>query len=115
MFAAHTGTEVVATTLSNAGPRVAASVTRDEQKHKLFIKVVNGTSDTQRIQLDVEGASSVKRQANLVTMSAKSPNATNTITRPENIKPVERTIQVASPKFEYGFLPYSVNVIELSY
>jgi hypothetical protein len=34
---------------------------------------------------------------------------------PDNVKPVERAIQVAGPKFEYSFVPYSVNVVELSY
>jgi alpha-N-arabinofuranosidase len=115
MFAAHTGTEVVAAALANAGPRIAASVTRDEQRRKIFIKLVNGTSDTQRFQIALDGAAGVKRQATLVTMSGKSPNATNSITNPDNIKPVERTIQLAGPKFEYSFVPYSVNVVELSY
>jgi alpha-N-arabinofuranosidase len=115
MFAAHTGTEVVAAALTNAGPRIAASATRDEQRRKIFIKLVNGTSDTQRFQIVLDGAPGVKRQASLVTMSGKSPNATNTISSPDNIEPVERTIQVAGPKFEYSFVPYSVNVVELSY
>ncbi len=115
MFAAHTGTEVVSATLTNGGPRVTASVTRDEQRHKLFIKVVNGTSDTQRFQIELDGAPGVKHQATLVSMSGKTPNATNTIGRPENIKPAERMIQVAGPKFDYRFVPYSVNVMELSY
>jgi alpha-L-arabinofuranosidase len=115
MFAAHTGAEVVSSTLANAGPRVAASVTRNEQKHKLFIKVVNGNSTEQKFQIALEGAAAVKHQATLVTMSGKTPNATNTITRPDNIKPAQRTVQVAGPKFEYSFLPYSVNVLELSY
>jgi alpha-N-arabinofuranosidase len=115
MFASHTGTEVVGATLSHAGPRVAASVTRDEPAHKLFIKLVNGTSDAQRVQFAIEGAPGVKHQATLVTMSGKSPNATNSILHPDNVKPVERTIQVAGPKFEYSFVPYSVNVMELSY
>ena len=115
MFAAHTGTEVVAANLTNAGPRIAASVTRDEQKHKVFIKLVNGTSDTQRFQISLDGLPNVKGQATLVTMSGKSPNATNTITNPDNIKPAEKTIQIAGLKFEYGFVPYSVNVLELSY
>ena len=90
-------------------------MTRDEQKHKLFIKLVNGTSDTQRFQITLDGAPNVKRQAMLVTMSGKSPNATNTITKPDNIKPAERTIEIAGPKFAYSFVPYSVNVLELSY
>jgi alpha-N-arabinofuranosidase len=115
MFSAHTGTEVVSATLNNAGPRIAASVTRDEQRRKLFIKVVNGTSDTQKFQIALDGAPGVKRQATLVTMGGKTPNATNTISRPENIKPAERTITVAGPKFDYSFVPYSVNVMELTY
>jgi alpha-N-arabinofuranosidase len=115
MFAAHTGTEVVTATLNNARPRIAASVTRDEQRRKLFIKLVNGTSETQRFQIALDGAPNVKRSAALVTMNGKSPNATNTITNPDNIMPAERTIQIAGPKFEYSFVPYSVNVMELSY
>ncbi len=115
MFAAHTGTEVVAASLSDAGPRIAASVTRDEQNKKIFFKIVNGTSEPQRFQVALDGAPGVKHQAKLVTMSGRSPNATNSITRPDNIKPLERTIQVAGPKFEYSFVPYSVNVLELSY
>jgi alpha-N-arabinofuranosidase len=115
MFAAHTGTEVVAATLSNAGPRVSASVTRDEQLRKVFIKVVNGTSDAQKFAIALDGVSGVKHQATLVTMSGKSPNATNTIAHPDAIKPVEHKIQVAGPKFDQSFEPYSVNVIELSY
>ena len=105
----------MASTLNNAGPRIATSVTRDEQQRKLFIKLVNGTSDMQRFQIALDGTPSVKRQATLVTMSGKSPNATNTITNPGNIKPAEKTIQIAGPKFEYTFAPYSVNVMELSY
>ncbi|HET6207167.1 MAG TPA: alpha-L-arabinofuranosidase C-terminal domain-containing protein [Terracidiphilus sp.] len=115
MFAAHTGTEVVSATLNNAGPRIAASVTRDEAQHKLFIKLVNGTSDTQRFQIALDGAPNLKRQATLVTMSGTSPNATNTLTNPDAIKPSEKAIQIAGPKFEYSFVPYSVNVIDISY
>jgi alpha-L-arabinofuranosidase len=106
---------VVSATLTNAGPRIAASVTRDEQRRKIFIKLVNGTSDTQRFHFALDGAAAVKHQATLVTMSGNSPDATNTIDRPDNIKPVERAIQVAGPKFEYSFVPHSVNVVELSY
>ncbi|HEY1987218.1 MAG TPA: alpha-L-arabinofuranosidase C-terminal domain-containing protein [Terracidiphilus sp.] len=115
MFADRTGTEVVQSTLSNAGPRVAASVTRDAQRHKIFIKLVNGTSDAPRFQIDLEGVTALKHEATLVTMSGRSPNATNTITQPENIKPKEHAIQVAGPKFEHSFEPFSVNVLELRY
>jgi alpha-N-arabinofuranosidase len=115
MFAGHVGTEVVATTLANAGPRIATSVTRDEKRRKLFIKIVNGTSDQQRFYITLDGLSSVKREAVMTTLSAKSPNATNSILHPNNIVPVESKIQITGPKFEQSFQPYSVNVLDLSY
>jgi alpha-N-arabinofuranosidase len=115
LFANHLGTEVVASTLANAGPRLYTSVTRDEKRRKLFLKVVNATSDTQPLSIALDGASSVGRQATLITLSGKSPNATNSITNPDAIVPVEHQIQVAGPKFEHSFAPYSINVLELSY
>jgi alpha-L-arabinofuranosidase len=45
LFGKYLGTEVVTATLANAGPHVYTSVTRDEKQHKLFIKVVNASSD----------------------------------------------------------------------
>jgi alpha-N-arabinofuranosidase len=115
LFASHLGTEVVASTLSNAGPRVYASVTRDEKRRKLFVKVVNATSDAAPLSITLDGAPNVERQATLIALSGKSPNATNSITNPEAVVPVERTIQVAGAKFEQAFAPYSINVLELSY
>ena len=115
MFAGHVGTEVVAATLANAGPRIATSVTRDEKQRKLFIKLVNGTSEAQRFSIALDGLSTVKREAALTTLSGKSPNATNSILHPDNIVPVKHTVQIAGPKFEQTFQPYSVNVLDVSY
>lgn len=105
IFASHSGTEVVNATLTNAGSRVATSVTRDEQRRKIFIKLVNGTSDVQHFDISLDGVSSVKRDATLITMSGKSPNATNTIAHPDNIKPVEHRLTLAGPKFQHSFEP----------
>jgi hypothetical protein len=37
------------------------------------------------------------------------------MTNPNAIVPVERSITVAGPKFTQSFVPYSINVLELSY
>jgi alpha-N-arabinofuranosidase len=115
LFASHLGNEVVASTLSNAGPRVYTSVTRDEKRRRLFVKVVNGSSETKPFGIVIEGAGNVEKQATLITLSGKTPNATNSISNPEAIVPVEHKIEVAGPKFEQSFAPYSINVLELSY
>jgi len=115
MFSGHLGTEVVASALANTPTHVFESVTRDEQQHKLFVKVVNGTSDAQPLAFNLEGAGKVATQAKLITLSGKTPNATNSITNPNALVPVERNVSIAGPKFEQSFAPYSVNVLELSY
>jgi alpha-N-arabinofuranosidase len=115
LFANHLGTEVVASTLANGGPWVYTSVTRDEKRRKLFVKVVNASSDAAPLNIALHGIPSVAREAKLITLSGKSPNATNSITNPEAVVPVEHQIQIAGPTIEHRFAPYSINVLELSY
>ena len=115
LFANHLGTEAVASTLANAGPRVYASVTRDEKRHKLFIKVVNARSDAMPLHIALDGAPSVEREVTLISLSGKSPNATNSITSPDAVVPVESHIHATGAKLEHSFAPYSINVLELSY
>jgi alpha-N-arabinofuranosidase len=115
IFGTHLGTEVVQTALSDAGPRLYASVTRDEAHHKLYIKVVNATSTPQPIAIDLEGTGKVGPQASLTTMSGKTPNATNSITDPRAVVPVEHPVTVAGPKFTQTFAPYSINALDVTY
>ena len=115
MFSTHLGTEVVASTLDHAPTRVFASVTRDNKKRKLFVKVVNATSTVQPLTITLTGIAKLAPQATLTTMSDKTPNATNSITHPDAVVPVVRKVPVAGPKFTETFAPYSVNVLELSY
>jgi alpha-N-arabinofuranosidase len=115
LFGSYLGTEAVASTLTNGGPRVYASVTRDEKLHKLFVKVVNASSEAQSLSIALSGVVKVGPEAKLITLSGKTPNATNSITNPKAIVPVERKIQVPGPKFVQRFAPYSINVLEMSY
>ena len=79
MFSTHLGTEVVSSTLANAPARVFASVTRNDAKRKLFVKVVNATSDPQPLAIEITGVKKLAPLATLTTMSGKTPNATNSI------------------------------------
>jgi alpha-N-arabinofuranosidase len=115
IFGSHLGTEVVAAALNNAGPHLFTSVTRDEQRRKLFIKIVNASSAAARLEILLHGVTGVKLHATLITLSDKTPNATNSIAHPENVVPVERAIEIAGAKFEQSFAPYSINVLEVDY
>jgi alpha-N-arabinofuranosidase len=115
LFGSYLGAEVVPATLTDAGPRVFASATRDEKQRKLFVKVVNASSETEPVTISLTGVEKVQPEAKLITLSGKTPNATNTIANPEAIVPVERKIEVDGPKFEQSIAPYSINVLELNY
>jgi alpha-N-arabinofuranosidase len=115
MFSSHLGTEIVPAALANEPPRVFASATRDDSRHKLFVKVVNATSTPQPLAIALAGVNKLAPQATLTTMSGKTPNATNSITRPDAVVPVAHTVSVAGLKFTQTFAPYSVNVLELTY
>jgi alpha-L-arabinofuranosidase len=115
LFGSYLGTEAVPATLANVGPRVYASVTRDEKRHKLFVKVVNAGSEVQRIAIALEGAGNVAPEAKLITLSGKTPNATNSLTNPDAVVPLDRAVKVAGAKFEQSFAAYSINVLEISY
>jgi len=115
LFASHIGTEVVSSTLADAGPRVYSVATRDEKNHKLVVKIVNGSSDVEKLTIKLDHAGKVGAQAKLYTLSGKTPNATNTITNPNVIVPVESSVAVSGASFEHSFAPYSINVLELSY
>ena len=115
LFGSYLGTEVVDTKLANANPRVYASATRDEKQRKLFVKVVNASSEEVALNIALTGVANLGRDATLITLSGKTPNATNSITHPDAVAPVTREIQVTGPKFKHSFAPYSINVLELSY
>jgi len=115
LFASHLGSEMVPATLTNAGPRIYASATRDGKQRKLFVKVVNASSEAAELEIALDGAAQVKHDAKLITLSGKTPNATNSIRHPDAIVPVERRIEVAGPKFKESFAPYSINVLEIGY
>jgi alpha-N-arabinofuranosidase len=94
---------------------VYASATRDEKQRRLVVKVVNASSEEAVLNIALNGVANVGRDATLITLSGKTPNATNSITHPDAVVPVTREIQVAGAKFKQSFAPYSINVLELSY
>jgi alpha-N-arabinofuranosidase len=114
IFGAHVGTEIIPAALSGAGPRVYVSATRDPQRHKLYVKVVNANSVAKSIRIDLAGERTVAHQATLITLSGKTPNATNSIAHPDALLPQTQTITIPGAHFTQVFAPYSINVLELS-
>jgi alpha-N-arabinofuranosidase len=115
IFSTYLGTEVVPGILSGTGPRVFASSTRDERKREIFIKIVNATSESLPLKVEVNGVDNVEPEVKLETLCGKTPNATNTIHQPDIIRPVEQKFNVSRPGFVRRFAPYSINALVLRY
>jgi alpha-N-arabinofuranosidase len=112
MFASHIGTEVLGTDLQGAGDRMFTSVTRDAAKGVVYVKLVNASSAKQDVKISLTGAN-VKGSAKLISLSAGTTAATNSITDPKRVVPIETTVK-AGKEFTRTVPGYSVEVLELS-
>jgi alpha-N-arabinofuranosidase len=113
LFAGHVGTEIVASDLEGVGDRFFYTVTRDAAKGVVYLKLVNASSDPQELKITLDGAKDVKAPAKLITLGAATTAATNTITDPKRVVPVESSIKAAKT-FTRTVPGYSIQVLELS-
>jgi alpha-L-arabinofuranosidase len=113
MFSSYIGDEVVDATLEGAEPRLFYSVTRNSAKGTVIIKLVNASSVAQPLDIKLGGATEVGKSAKLVSLSAHSPEETNTLSAPTRIEPVETALQGAGASFHHAVPAYSIQVLEL--
>ena len=96
LFAGHVGDGTAKTTMTGAGPsdlaRFFYSATVSSTQHVLHVKLVNASNHDQPLTLDLTGISA--RTAKMTTLHAASFQATNSITSPEAIKPIESTLRI---------------------
>ena len=113
LFAKYLGDTVPASEVQGAPQRFFYSATTDDAKGKLFLKLVNGSSTPQSVQLDLSGKP-IAGSAVVETLSGHTPAETNTISDPKRIVPVISK-EHSGAKFTHTMPPYSVQVLELSY
>ncbi len=113
MFAKYLGSETLGSTLEGAGPRLFYSITRDATKKRLYLKLVNATSTPQPVDIDFTGVK-LADAGTLVSLSAHSTQATNTIDRPNEIVPVEAPLHGVSNHLHHTVPGYAIQVIQLN-
>ena len=113
MFSNHIGTEVVDSKLETTAPRFFYSATRDEQKKLIYVKLVNASSKPVAIQLNLIGAAALAKSAALTSLSAKTPDETNSLTEPTKIVPVQNRIDKVSSKMSHVVPPYSIQILDI--
>ena len=113
MFSNSLGDEIVESNVQDAGPLFFYSVTRDVAKHRLYLKLVNASARKQVVELNLAGAPKVERRAKLTTLTAKTTQATNSITSPKNVVPATTTVSGFSSTFKHAMPAYSIQVLEI--
>jgi alpha-N-arabinofuranosidase len=114
MFANHIGNQVVASDLQGAGDRLFYSVTRDSGKGVVYLKLVNASSLPQDVNISLTGVNAVKSSAKLIRLSAATTAATNSITDPKRIVPVESAVKGVGKEFTRTVPGYSIDVLEIA-
>ena len=76
---------VPASALNNASDRFFYSATTDEAKGKLYLKLVNGSSEPRAVAIHLTGATKIGHEGVMETLTGTNPAATNTTTDPERI------------------------------
>jgi len=72
-------------------PMVFFDATRDSQTGTIYLKVVNRAGTPQPVQVEISGLSAVEAKGQAITLSASSPDDTNSITEPTRSCPSPQT------------------------
>jgi alpha-L-arabinofuranosidase len=111
MFSRNHGDTILKTSASDAALHYSA--TEVSSTGALYLKIVNTESAPKPVEITINGAASLGTNATAVTLSATSPDASNSIDNPKNVIPVVTTVANIQPTFTYTFAPYSITVLRL--
>lgn len=112
MFAGHLGTETLGSSVDGAGSKFFYSITGDAAGRRLYLKLVNASSDPQPLEVKFDGAA-LTGSGVLIDLSARSPEATNSIDHPRNVVPVEKPLTGVGAVWHHEMPPYSIQVVQL--
>src|SRR5882757_3303378 len=113
IFAEYLGTEVLTSSANGNVERFFYSVTRDPGKNAVYLKLVNASSVAQPVDIDMTGVGNIAGTGTLVSLTGTNLAATNTLSSPTRIVPVQTTIKGVATKFSHSVPAYSIQVLEL--
>jgi alpha-N-arabinofuranosidase len=87
--------------------------TRDSKTGIIFLKVVNRAGTPQPVKVEISGLSAVEAAGQAITLSASSPDDTNSITEPTKIVPITTNVDGLGENFTRTFPPYSITVLQM--
>lgn len=113
MFASYLGNEKLDASVEGAGSKFFYSVTEDAARKQIYLKLVNASSEAQSLDIQFPG-SSLGSTAKLITLSAGTTQATNSLSHPDNIVPVTSDVKIAGETLHHAMPAYSIQVLVLN-
>jgi alpha-N-arabinofuranosidase len=113
MFGSWLGDVKPESSMESGGPRLFYSVTESTAKKQIYLKLVNGSSDAQTVEIKLPSAK-LAPSGKLISLTAHDPEETNTIDQPKAIAPAESTLSGVSDSFHHRVPPYSIEVLVLN-
>jgi alpha-L-arabinofuranosidase len=111
MFSNHIGDQILNAKLEGIAPKLFYSVTRRSSDGTVYLKLVNASSTPQPVHIQLNGAKTVAG-GKLISLSAKTTAATNSIIQPSAIVPVESGLHNAAADFTYTVPGFAIQVLE---
>jgi alpha-N-arabinofuranosidase len=112
LFAGHLGDGTAKTSISGAGDRFYYSATVNSKTHVLHLKLVNASDKAQPLTINLNGTSGA-RTAKIEALHAASFEATNSITNPNSIRPVESVTAVTAGAWQHSVPAFTIQVIDV--
>jgi alpha-N-arabinofuranosidase len=112
IFGSCLGDHTLTSEVRGAGEKFFYSVTRDAAKKKIYLKLVNASSEPQAVDVAIEGVKAAT-ESKLVTLSAATTQATNSITNPTAIVPRESAAAVTGGHLRQTMPRYAIEVVEI--
>jgi alpha-N-arabinofuranosidase len=112
MFGSYIGDTTPVSSVEGAGSRFFYSVTEDTAKKKLYLKLVNASSDAQAVDVKLPGTK-LAPVGKLISLTGRDPESTNTMEKPTAIAPVTSTLPGVGADFHHKVPAYTIEVVEL--
>jgi alpha-N-arabinofuranosidase len=100
----------VQSAVTGPAPLFFYSATLSTAARVLHLKLVNASDKPQPLNLDIAGASG---DATMYTLHATTRFATNSIQRPDAIKPITSKIKVSDTAWPHSMPPNTIEVLDI--
>ena len=92
---------------------IFGSAVWDEVNNTIILKVVNRNSSVKNVNFDIKTQKEISGEVQVIELSSDDLNIINTIDNPENITPVDKTIDIKGKEFEAKLNPYSFTIFKI--